>query len=189
MVRYLFAVLVALFLMASPDLAWAGGLDLNSATVEQLDGLPGIGPSKAQAIVDWRTQNGGFKSIEQLMDVPGIGDATFANLKALVAVGGAVAPAPAKVPAPVAAAEPAAPLPAAEAPLPANPVGAAGRVNINTADASALKTLPGIGDTKAQAIIADRTSNGPFASCQDLGRVKGIGPATVAALLDLCATK
>jgi competence protein ComEA len=61
-------------------------VDINTATLEQLDTLPGIGPVLAQAIIDWRTQNGSFTSIEQLQEVSGIGDATFADLQALVRV-------------------------------------------------------------------------------------------------------
>jgi competence protein ComEA len=53
-------------------------------------------------------------------------------------------------------------------------------VNLNTADAAALETgLIGIGPAKAQAIIEHRTSNGPFASIDELLEVKGIGPATL----------
>lgn len=61
-------------------------LDLNTATPEQLDTLPGIGPVLAQRILDWRTANGGFGSIDQLREVSGIGDATFAELEPLVRV-------------------------------------------------------------------------------------------------------
>lgn len=57
-----------------------------------------------------------------------------------------------------------------------------GTVNINTADASELTALPGIGTVKAQAIVAYRQTHGPFRSVDDLDHVKGIGPATVARL-------
>jgi len=62
-------------------------LDLNSATAEQLDALPGIGPSKATAIIRWRESHGPFTSIEQLDDVPGIGPATIAGVRERVALG------------------------------------------------------------------------------------------------------
>lgn len=55
----------------------------------------------------------------------------------------------------------------------------AGSVNINTADASALTTLHGIGEAKAEAIIAYRKQNGPFKSIEDLANVKGIGQKLV----------
>ena len=61
--------------------ATAGPLDLNTATVSQLDELPGIGPVLAQRIVDWRTENGRFASVDQLREVSGIGEATYAKLK------------------------------------------------------------------------------------------------------------
>jgi competence protein ComEA len=56
------------------------------------------------------------------------------------------------------------------------PGGGAQAVNINTADAAALDTLPGVGPSTAAKIVADRQANGPFATPDDLGRVPGIGP-------------
>ena len=64
-----------------------GPLDLNSATLAQLDTLPGVGPALAQHILDWRTQHGRFDSVDQLNGVSGIGDSKFADLKPLVTVG------------------------------------------------------------------------------------------------------
>ena len=59
-------------------------LDLNSATLEQLEALPGIGPVTAQKILDYRQQHGAFHSIAELQGLPGIGPAHMAQLKALV---------------------------------------------------------------------------------------------------------
>ncbi len=67
--------------------AGTGPLDLNSATLAQLDALPGVGPVLAQHILDWRTGHGRFDSVDQLNSVSGIGDSKFADLKALVSVG------------------------------------------------------------------------------------------------------
>ncbi|MGW0928544.1 helix-hairpin-helix domain-containing protein [Streptomyces sp. NPDC002644] len=68
--------------------AGAGGptvpVSLNTATVEQLDTLPGVGPVLAQHIVEHRTSNGGFRSVEELREVNGIGDRRFAELRDLV---------------------------------------------------------------------------------------------------------
>lgn len=64
-----------------------GLLDLNSATLAQLDALPGVGPVLAQHILDWRTQHGRFDSVDQLNGVSGIGDSKFADLQQLVTVG------------------------------------------------------------------------------------------------------
>jgi competence protein ComEA len=67
--------------------AGAGGLlDLNLASVSDLDGLPGIGPVLAQRIVDWRTENGRFASVDQLREVTGIGEAKYRDLEAEVTV-------------------------------------------------------------------------------------------------------
>ncbi|MFE9865846.1 helix-hairpin-helix domain-containing protein [Streptomyces sp. NPDC005506] len=64
--------------------ATTGPVSLNSATVEQLDTLPGVGPVLAQHIVDYRTQHGGFRSVGELREVNGIGDRRFADLQPLV---------------------------------------------------------------------------------------------------------
>ncbi|GAA4171770.1 helix-hairpin-helix domain-containing protein [Gryllotalpicola koreensis] len=61
-------------------------VDLNSATPEQLETLPRVGPAMAQRIIDWRTQNGRFASVDDLKNVSGIGDKTFEQLKDLVVV-------------------------------------------------------------------------------------------------------
>jgi competence protein ComEA len=57
---------------------------LNTATVDQLDTLPGVGPVLAQHIIDYRTQHGGFRSVDELREVNGIGDRRFADLRNLV---------------------------------------------------------------------------------------------------------
>jgi competence protein ComEA len=62
-----------------------GPVHLNSATLEQLDALPGVGPVTAQKIIDYRTQHGGFGSVDDLDAVPGIGPARLADLRPLVA--------------------------------------------------------------------------------------------------------
>lgn len=63
-----------------------GPLDLNTATAEQLDALPGVGPSTAAAIVEHRSQHGRFRSVEQLLEVRGIGPAKLAALRSKVRV-------------------------------------------------------------------------------------------------------
>lgn len=64
----------------------AGPLDLNTATFEQLQELPGVGPVLAQRILDYRTKQGRFSSVDELREVSGIGDQRFAELKDLVRV-------------------------------------------------------------------------------------------------------
>ena len=62
-------------------------VNLNAATPEQLEALPGIGPRAAQRIVEFRTKNGGFKKVEDLMKIQGIGERSFLRLRPLVTVG------------------------------------------------------------------------------------------------------
>ncbi|UJF28264.1 helix-hairpin-helix domain-containing protein [Planococcus sp. 107-1] len=70
-----------------PAAAEAGSLvNLNTATAEELMTLNGIGPSKAEAILSYRTENGNFQSIEDLTKVSGIGDKTFEKLKEAITV-------------------------------------------------------------------------------------------------------
>ncbi|MEV8445798.1 ComEA family DNA-binding protein [Streptomyces parvus] len=59
-------------------------LSLNSATAEQLETLPGVGPVLAQHMIDYRTENNGFRSVDELRQVNGIGDRRFADLRPLV---------------------------------------------------------------------------------------------------------
>jgi competence protein ComEA len=63
-----------------------GRVDLNTATVEQLDALPGVGPVTAQRILEWRTRHGRFARVEQLREIEGIGERRFGQLRELVRV-------------------------------------------------------------------------------------------------------
>lgn len=63
-----------------------GKVNLNTATLAQLDTLPGVGPVLAQRIIDYRTKRGGFRNVAELQQVDGIGDETFSRLKDLVVV-------------------------------------------------------------------------------------------------------
>ncbi|MER7898093.1 ComEA family DNA-binding protein [Streptomyces sp. NPDC096046] len=62
----------------------AAPVSLNTATADQLDTLPGVGPVLAQHIIDYRTQHGGFRTVDELREVNGIGDRRFADLRDLV---------------------------------------------------------------------------------------------------------
>lgn len=71
------------------DAAGAGGggpLNLNTATLEQLDTLDGVGPATAQKILDFREERGGFGSVEELGEIPGIGEKRLAALRETVTV-------------------------------------------------------------------------------------------------------
>ncbi|MFN8382417.1 MAG: ComEA family DNA-binding protein [Anaerolineales bacterium] len=61
-------------------------ININTASLEELDSLPGIGPTTAQRIIDYRTENGPFTTIDEIMDVSGIGPATFDEIKNLITV-------------------------------------------------------------------------------------------------------
>lgn len=64
----------------------AAPIDLNRATPAELDTLPGVGPATAAAIITWRDKNGGFRRVEDLVEVPGIGPARLERLRPLVRV-------------------------------------------------------------------------------------------------------
>jgi competence protein ComEA len=71
----------------SPEAGAPGGkININTAGVEELDTLPGIGPTFAQRIIEYRENNGPFESIEDIVLVSGIGDATFAKIKDLITI-------------------------------------------------------------------------------------------------------
>ena len=61
-------------------------VDLNSATEPELEALPGVGPAIAARIIEYREANGGFKKVEELMNVRGIGDRTFLTLRPMISV-------------------------------------------------------------------------------------------------------
>ena len=98
MTRLVWAALVALALLApraaaqeadrssAGKSAGAAPINLNTATAAQLEALPGIGARTAALIVEYRQKNGGFKKIEELMNVRGIGERSFLKLKPLVTV-------------------------------------------------------------------------------------------------------
>jgi competence protein ComEA len=102
MIRIVFAVLVVLACALAPlaaqdaprrtspaSPAVAAPINLNSASVAQLETLPGIGKSTAERIIEYRQKNGSFKKVEDLMNVRGVGEKSFLKLKPLVTVSAA----------------------------------------------------------------------------------------------------
>jgi competence protein ComEA len=133
-------------------------VDLNAASAEELQTLPGIGEAYSKKIIDGRP----YKSVEDLSKI-GIPAKTVDEIKPLVVV---------KAP----AAEPAAKKRTTQ--KKAAPVTPTAAVDLNTADLAALETLPGIGPALAKSIIAGR----PYKSVDELERVKGLGAAKIATL-------
>ena len=155
------ALLVTLLITAT---AFAG-LDLNTASVKDLENLPGVGPTVAKEIVAKRP----FKTVEDLKSVKGIGEAKFAKLKSLVEIAPVAAPAAVVAKVSTTATPAKAEMGKAAAAKQVRPV------NINTASAAEIESLPGIGAVKAKAIVEAR----PFAKIEDLKKVKGIKEATL----------
>ena len=81
---------------AAPAKAPAGKVNLNSATVEQLSTVPGVGPKLAARIVEQRQKSGGFKAVEDILTVKGIGEKSFAKMQGHLTLGDAKQPAAAR---------------------------------------------------------------------------------------------
>ena len=88
-------MMIALAMLGSIGVAMAA-VNLNTASVAELDQLKGVGPGKAKAIVDYRTKNGPFKSVDDLGNVKGFGPKTLDKLRADLTVGTVAVPKKAK---------------------------------------------------------------------------------------------
>ena len=71
---------------ATPSASSGAPINLNTATVAQLETLPGVGKSTAERILEYRQKNGGFKKVEDLMNVRGVGEKSFLKMKPLITV-------------------------------------------------------------------------------------------------------
>ena len=160
--------LLLVALLAPASVGAAELVDVNHASAGELQTVPGIGPAIAGRIIESREKEGPFTTLDDLLRVKGIGRRTLDRLRPRLTVGD-VPPGAARPP----AAPKGEPEPAVAKAL--RPADLSAPVDINRATATELRRLPGVGKTIAQAIVDDRTKNGPFASVDDLSRVKGIG--------------
>jgi len=151
-------------------------LDLNTAVIDELVKISGIGPGTAKKIIKYRKENGPFKSIEDLLNVPGIGETKFNSFKEYITVR-----------------KSATELEETEkkeqeekkitAPPPPNQkkikMVYSDKVDINSADLEELMSVEGIGKNMAQRIIDYREINNGFKTIEELSNVKGISSARV----------
>jgi competence protein ComEA len=150
-------------------------IDLNRASRAELRQLPGVGPALADRIEAHRKERGGFASVEELDQVPGIGAGRLARLRPWLKVSEPAGPDDdATFTTPVGLGPP------SPAPRPPSKKAAAltGPIDINRAPVEELQKLPGIGPKLSQAIVEER-ERAPFASVDDLRRVRGIGGKTL----------
>lgn len=152
-------------------------LELNHATVAELQLLPGVGENMARRIDAYRFLYGPYASVDELRKVPGIGQLTIERLRPWLHVvpAGNSAAAQAPVPLPDQRASAKASVKAASLGEP---------IDLNTAGLATLQKLPGIGPKLSQRIV-DVRAQAPFKSVDDLRRVPGIGPKTIANLRPL----
>jgi competence protein ComEA len=171
-----------------PDAFSFALVDLNQADEVQLRQIHGIGQALATRIIEYREQHNGFRSVDELRRVKGIGPVMLEKIRPFVHVetydddddeDGSEAPDPGRRPAP--RARPA-PNPGGATPRLAGSGGRkaplVGVININRASAAELQRLPRIGPTLSRRIIETRAKR-PFRSVDELRRVKGIGVKTL----------
>lgn len=152
-------------------------LDINTADAVALAQLPGVGPRRAADIVAFRQRHGPFRSVDDLLAVPGIGPVTVARLRPAVCVSGVAAPG-------VMNRGEASALPRKSADRDvtkgSNRTGVSDEpVNLNSASLAQLQRLPGIGPVLAQRIVTERERTGPFRQVDDLRRIRGIKDKTI----------
>ena len=145
-------------------------LDLNRADRVQLLQLPGIGESIAQRIEAYRAEHHGFRNVDELRQVKGIGPKLLEKLRPYVYVETPASDLEDQPPARVEKEK--------KPPVTTKKLAPGERIDVNHATAVELRRLPGIGPTLSQRIVETREEN-PFRSVEDLRRVRGIGAKTL----------
>lgn len=138
---------------ASRPLVEGETIDINTARAADLRRLQGIGKSRAAAILEDRASNGPFRSTQDLLRVPGVGEGLLRSIHPYIITtyvddGGGHEQ-------------------------------GAGRVNLNRAQIKELEQITGVGPTIAARIVSARDTRGPFRSIDDLLQIPGIGPKTL----------
>ncbi|MDO9576289.1 MAG: ComEA family DNA-binding protein [Candidatus Cloacimonadales bacterium] len=140
-------------------------ININNADIDNLIKLPGIGQTKAKAIIDYRENIGEFKSLKELTNVKGIGEKNFVKmLPYLKMIGDSTE---------------------IITSIPDSFKEISGKININTASFTELISLPGIGEKRAQQIISYREKAGSFENKEDIMKVKGIGEGIYTKIKDM----
>ncbi len=160
-------------------------LELNTASIESLEELPGIGPSMAEKIIAYRTEVGGFSYIEQLMEIPGIGEAKLNGLRPYVSIDKTLAKILIKKPDHFLVQDTIQKQTTTLDTLPLWPVKLklGEKLELNTAKIEDLQRLPGIGLAFAQRIHDYRTRLGGYYSTEQVKEVSGMGASKFQALL------
>lgn len=152
-------------------------LDPNTATADELDRLPGVGPALAQRIVERRTSRGPFRTLADLDSVPGVGPAMLRDAGPHLAL--RPAPAGPSTRGSFQSAASVADWERSPETTKRAPAASAGIVDLNTATAAELEALPEVGPALARRIVDHRRVHGRFGSVSALQDVPGIGPATL----------
>lgn len=152
-------------------------VNINTADAAALSTVPGIGDKMAEAIVAYREEKGNFKSIEDMRgNIKGVGEKTFEKMKDHITVEGGVAHGAAAVSEGGVEEKSGEEKTEGRRHRTSKKEPPAGKVNLNTASAEELATIPGIGPKMAEAILEYRKTKGNFKSVEELkGNVKGIG--------------
>ena len=149
------------FEVAGENDSQAGKLNINRASVAQLEALPKVGKKTAQRIVDFCREKGGIKNLNELREIKGMSRKKIKGLAKFLTARGGVSR------------------------LKSYKPSAQNRLNLNFATVDQLKALPGLGKKMAQKIIDFRNQNGGFFSLEELQEIPGLSDAKIRKFLPL----